>query len=153
MQQTDGGRPVSGEILAGVTRRLRAWGAERRRLLDRVERLVTGAQDKRTALCAFTADDRLRVVTTVRDGRVARLVVQLECRIGGRWLRLRRYDSAHFEIDGPFHLRLAPWLKKRGRRQSVPITGSLDGAVGPLVEDLMATWWDLRTAHVERTSR
>lgn len=125
----------------------------RRRLRQRLEGLFTGGTDEQTTIVPITEDDRIRVITATRAGRVVKLAIQLECRIRGRWIELRRYDSAHQESYGPLHIHIAPWSKKRDSRQAVPIRGSLGDAIDPLVDQLAADWWDLRTAYEQGMGR
>lgn len=106
--------------------------------------------DQQTVVFPITPDDRIRVVTVTRSGQVAKLAVQLECKFRGRWVELRRYDTAHPETYGQLHVHSAPWSKKLDTRQAVVFHGSLEEVADRLVDAMITDWWDLRTAHDER---
>ena len=85
--------------------------------------------------------DRLRVRFALERGAPVQITVQLECEIGGRWVPVRRYDSAH----GFFHVHPVPWDEARDRQVLVGVAGPKD-ALSLAINDLKANWERYRAA-------
>ncbi len=83
----------------------------------------------------LTDQDRLRVRFTLQGRVPVAVMVQLECKVGGKWTACRRYDTAH----GVFHVHHALWDSDRDRRQRVQVT-DLQQALSLAIADLKANW-------------
>jgi hypothetical protein len=92
----------------------------------------------------ITGRNRVRVRFTVDHGLPQRIMVQLECEIGGRWRPARRYDN---HSGGPVHVHTMPWDRRRDRRHIIQ-TPDLRHAIRGLVTDLQVNWETIRAAVV-----
>lgn len=89
---------------------------------------------------ALTDVDRLRVRHRRRRGVPIEVMAQLECRIGGRWLAVRRYDT-HMGL----HVHTAPWDAELDRRVRIGGAGLAD-ALTAAIADLRTNWEAYRAA-------